>query len=105
VGIIRKPLQTESDWNPEVVAGRVLTQVLPDSVLHSSQERGYSYILSHPLNALAGNQVLARGLVFQNCFFLTLKHLDVLADRRVQIDTGNANAELSATVALGEQPR
>lgn len=61
--IARKLLQTESEWNPKVMAGRVLTSVLPDSVLHSMQKRYYAYLLSHRLSFPERDQFLAGCLV------------------------------------------
>jgi FkbM family methyltransferase len=63
VWITRKLLQTESEWNPKVMAGRVLTRVLPDSVLHSLLKRYYAYLLSHRLTFPERDQFLAGCLV------------------------------------------
>jgi FkbM family methyltransferase len=63
VWITRKLMQTESAWNPKVMAGRVLTRVLPDSALHALQKRYYAYVLSHRLTVPEHDQFLAGCLV------------------------------------------
>jgi FkbM family methyltransferase len=63
VSIASKLLKTESEWNPKVIVGRVLTRVLPDSVLHSMQKRYYAYVLSHRLSVPEHDQFLAGCLV------------------------------------------
>jgi FkbM family methyltransferase len=45
--VIRKLLSTESEWNPKVMAGRVITRVLPESTLHALKKHYYRYLLTH----------------------------------------------------------
>ena len=61
--IVKKLMQTESAWNPKVMAGRVLTYVLPERALHLLQKRYYAYVLKHKLVVPEHDQMLAGLLV------------------------------------------
>lgn len=61
--ITRKLMQTESPWNPKIMAGRLLTKVLPEPVLHSFRKYYYAYLLKHKLTFPENDQVLAGHLV------------------------------------------
>jgi predicted rRNA methylase YqxC with S4 and FtsJ domains len=61
--IARKLMQTESEWNPKVMMGRVATRVLPESVLHILQKNYYAYVLKHKLGAAEHDQTLVGLLV------------------------------------------
>jgi FkbM family methyltransferase len=56
-------MQTESEWNPKVMVGRVVTRVLPDSALHLLQKHYYTYVLRHKLGVPERDQTLAGHLV------------------------------------------
>jgi FkbM family methyltransferase len=45
--LIRKLLSTESEWNPKVIAGRVITRVLPEKIIHQVKKHYYAYLLTH----------------------------------------------------------
>lgn len=47
--ITKKLVQTESMWNPKVIAGRVAKRVLPERTLHSLQKHYYTYVLKNSL--------------------------------------------------------
>lgn len=61
--ITRKLMQTESAWNPKVMAGRVAVRVLPEKTLHSLQKRYYAYVLKNSLSAGERDQSLVGYLV------------------------------------------
>jgi FkbM family methyltransferase len=63
VWIARKLMQTESPWNPKIMAGRVVTRVLPETVLHSLRRHYYAYLLKHELTFPENDQILAGRLV------------------------------------------
>jgi FkbM family methyltransferase len=63
VWIVKKLMQTESAWNPKVMAGRVVTRVLPEKSLHSLQKHYYAYVLKHRLDVPERDQMVAGYLV------------------------------------------
>jgi FkbM family methyltransferase len=65
MSITSRLMQTESEWNPKVMAGRVLTRILPESALHSFKKHYYAYVLKHRLATPEGDQAVAGCLVSQ----------------------------------------
>lgn len=63
MSITSRLMQTESEWNPKVMAGRVLARILPESALHSFKKHYYAYVLKHKLATPEGDQAVAGKLV------------------------------------------
>jgi len=47
VSLLHKLLNTESEWNPKVILGRVLLRVLPESAVRTLKKHYYAYLLTH----------------------------------------------------------
>ena len=47
VGNIYKLLNAESEWNPKVIVGRGVTQLLPERALHFIKKHYYTYLFTH----------------------------------------------------------
>jgi len=63
VWITRKLMQTESPWNPKVMAGRVATRVLREDTLHSLLRRYYAYLVKKNVVAAERDQTFVGRLV------------------------------------------
>src|SRR5258708_2317325 len=61
--ITRKLMQTESAWNPKVMAGRGATRMLPERTLHSLQKRYYAYVLKNRLGVAERDRLLVGHLI------------------------------------------
>lgn len=54
--LLRTLVSTESEWNPKVMVGRVITRVLPDTAIHHLKKHYYGYLLTHmPENWIEGD--------------------------------------------------
>jgi len=45
--LLQKLLSTESEWNPKVMLGRVISRTVPDSTLHRLKKVYYTYLMRH----------------------------------------------------------
>jgi FkbM family methyltransferase len=62
--LIRKFFSTESEWNPKVMAGRVITGILPEKTIHQLKKHYYGYLLTHmPSNWIEGDAAALPELV------------------------------------------
>lgn len=64
MSLVRRLLQTESEWNPKVMLGRVMLRILPEPVMHIIKRRWYSYLISHrPEDWMEGDAAICAQLI------------------------------------------
>lgn len=62
--LLRKLLNTESEWNPKVMLGRVIVGTVPDSTLHRLKKLYYAYLINHtPEDWIEKDALIAKHLV------------------------------------------
>ena len=61
---LRQLLRTESEWNPKVMLGRMVTSLLPESALRALKKQYYGYLFTHiPDNWMEADAALLPCLV------------------------------------------
>ena len=62
--IVRRLLQSETEWNPKVILGRVVLRVLPERAIHVVKKHYYAYLISHrPEGWMEGDAAVCAKLI------------------------------------------